>query len=532
MIGVAAAATTAKFYVDRTRSLPGFPCRMLGPSRDLGHKIRNREISLVRTSEPAERKKVVIVGGGIAGLSAGWWLQKQGIADFVILELEKEPGGNSAAGKNGVSAYPWGAHYIPLANTESEYVRIFFEETGIIESYDSSGQPVYNELYLCHEPQDRLLKDGVFSEGLVPKRGLQPDDKDQIARFFLMVDKFREAIGVDGKPAFAIPLEHSSQEKKWLDLDAISMADWLDGQRFTSKPLRWYIDYCCRDDYGSTSARVSAWAGIHYFAGRKGTASNAEMNWVVTWPEGNGFVANKLHERLADRVRTNRAVVAIETKEEHPITRCVDDAGREMTIESDFVIFAAPRFIAPYIISGYDKSLVDKGMMQYAPWLVANITLTRIPKSRGAELAWDNVSYRSSSLGYVVATHQNITTRQGPLVITYYHPLSEDEPAQARQKLLSKPAEAWSEEIVQDLEKMHPGIAQDILSIDLWPWGHGMIRPSPGYIWGEFRQKLLRNQGNIYFAHSDMSGISNFEEAQFRGIEAAKNILAELGETS
>ena len=38
----------------------------------------------------------------------------------------------------------------------------------------------------------------------------------------------------------------------------------------TDPQLRWYLDYCCRDDYGAGMAQVSAWAGIHYFASRHG----------------------------------------------------------------------------------------------------------------------------------------------------------------------------------------------------------------------------------------------------------------------
>jgi hypothetical protein len=111
-------------------------------------------------------------------------------------------------------------------------------------------------------------------------------------------------------------------------------------------------------------------------------------------------------------------------------------------------------------------------------------------------------------------------------VITYYFPLSQQEPKLARKALYAASTEEWSKSIVKDLEKMHPGIGNEIISIDLWPWGHGMVRPSVGEIWGESRQSMKEPRGNILFAHSDMSGISNFEEAQYHGVEAAKMILA------
>jgi hypothetical protein len=54
-----------------------------------------------------------------------------------------------------------------------------------------------------------------------------------------------------------------------------------------------------------------------------------------------------------------------------------------------------------------------------------------------------------------------------------------------------------------------------------------MIRPSVGFIWGGVRQKMKDPLDNIVFAHSDMSGMSNFEEAQYHGVEAAKHVLAQ-----
>ena len=47
------------------------------------------------------------------------------------------------------------------------------------------------------------------------------------------------------------------------------MTDWMASQRFDSAPLRWYVNYACRDDYGASLADVSAWSGLFYFAARK-----------------------------------------------------------------------------------------------------------------------------------------------------------------------------------------------------------------------------------------------------------------------
>ena len=533
MGGCALAAVSGKYVFDALRSTGKFPIRMLGPSMNLGHTIRDGKVPNVSTDLPAKKTRVTIIGGGMAGLSAGWWLKRNGFTDFKILELEKEVGGNSSFGKNTISAYPWGAHYVPLANPESEYVRILFEELGVIQSVDKKGLAIYNDLYMCHDPEERLLKDGTFQEGLVPQRGLQPSDKEELKRFFEMMRSFREMIGRDGKPAFAIPLDFSSQDESLIELDKISMADWMKQNKFFGKPIRWYVDYCCRDDYGSLPEHVSAWAGIHYFAGRKGVAANAEMNSVVTWPAGNGFLVEKLREVLREQIETGTAVFQIANTATGASVSYMDVKGNvPKKIESDFVICAAPRFVARHLLSVEGPSAhrsAVKPEAQYAPWMVANISLKHVPEGKGVGLAWDNVSFASRSLGYVVATHQNITThRNAATVITYYYPMAQDEPSIARQVLLKRSAAEWSELILKDLEKMHSGITAEITAMDLWPWGHGMIRPSVGYIWGAARKSMKENLGNVFFAHSDMSGISNFEEAQYQGVEAAKQILSRV----
>ncbi len=526
-LGAFAATTAGLGYWQWQYAGPKFPCRMLGPSREIGHRLRG-----VNPEEPVELTKptaqVVIVGGGIAGLSAAWWLKRHGFASFNLFELEANVGGNSSSGKNQYSAYPWGAHYVPIANSESQYVRALFDEIGIISGVDhNSGLPIYDERFLCHEPQERLFKDGIFQEGLVPKRGLQKAELGEIRRFFDLMMTFRQSVGADGRPAFAIPIDLSSRDPALAKLDKISMSDWLRQNHFSTKPLNWYINYCCRDDYGATASNVSAWAGIHYFAGRRGAAANAELNSVVTWPEGNGFLVEKLRKYSSDHIKTDSLVTSVRQRGDHAeVTYYQTNNNTRYRFLCDYVIFSAPRYVAKHVVA--DCPTLPATDLQYAPWLVANITVRTVPSERGVPIAWDNVSYYSNSLGYVSANNQEISTRTKPVVLTYYYPLSENSPTASRSQLYQSSAKEWTEKIVQDLESMHPGITNEILSIDLWPWGHGMIRPSVGFIWGDTRQRMKEALGHIVFAHSDMSGMSNFEEAQYHGVEAAKTVLKQI----
>ena len=70
----------------------------------------------------------------------------------------------------------------------------------------------------------------------------------------------------------------------------------MDQQGWDSPPLLWLVDYACRDDYGLSSDRTSAWAGIFYFAARVSGAGD-ESQPIITWPEGNGRIVDFLAER-------------------------------------------------------------------------------------------------------------------------------------------------------------------------------------------------------------------------------------------
>ena len=157
--------------------------------------------------------------------------------------------------------------------------------------------------------------------------------------------------------------------------------------------------------------------------------------------------------------------------------------------------------------------------------MVANLTVDRLPE--GA--AWDNVLYDSPSLGYVVATHQDLRMATGRSVLTWYLPLTVPNPAAARAWMLEQGWRDWAALILADLGQAHPGIEALVTHIDIMLWGHAMIRPTPGFVWGEARRRATAPYGPIRFAHSDMSGISLFEEAQYHGVRAAEEVMRELG---
>jgi len=506
------------------------PGKLIGPDHRSGHILRDK----VTLPPPSGTRKVktLIIGGGISGLSAARWLKLHGHEDFELLELEHKPGGNSRSGQNKTSAYPLGAHYITIANAEDRHLAAFLEECGVIRGYEN-GLPVYNEYYLCFDPEERLLINGQWQEGLVPEFGISDTDRRQFKKFFRLMEHFRQARGNDGRYAFDIPVDSSSKDERYRRLDRITFTEYLNDEGFHAKPLLWYLDYCCKDDYGQQAGKISAWAGIHYFAARRGKAANADTNAVLTWPEGNGWLSGQLAEGLKTHIKQRQLCYGISPEVDGGVSAWVyhAESGSTELIHAERVILASPQFVNQRLLTGFPDRKLDIRKMNYAPWFVANVTVSGLPqRSQGPDLCWDNVAYGSDAVGYVNAGHQLLKRDDGRTVLSWYLPLCKEQPRVARLTAYTRSYEQWLDILLPDLEFMHPGITPFIEEVECWVWGHGMISPVPGYIWGDDR--FLASQplnGNIFFAHTDLGGISIFEEAFHQGIRAAGEVLRSYG---
>ena len=519
---------------------------IVGASHRDGHRLRDGAFPAPRRTREVP---VVILGAGIAGLSAGWKLAGSGFRDFVLLELEPEPGGNARWGENAVSAYPWGAHYLPTPTPESTAVRELVAEMGLVRDHAPDGEPVYDPRHLCHVPQERVFIGGAWHEGLSARDvvgAAAAGGGEALAAFEAQVRRYRDFRDARGRRAFALPVAASTTDPRITALDRISMREYFDRAGWASPALRWYADYCCRDDYGCTLDTTSAWAGWHYFCSRP-----ADVEYL-TWPEGNGRIVRHFLDRLGGRVRTGMLVHRVRPAADaatgsspaggavpglsgvaRPATGAAAGGGVDIDVldtrnetvvrfRARRCVYALPRFTAPRIIDNYAPPGSDA--FTYSPWMVANLTVHRLP----AGAAWDNVIHGSPSLGYVVATHQNLRMTTGRSVLTYYLPLAAPNPATARAWMLERDWRDWVALVLADLGQVHPGIESLVTHADVMLWGHAMIRPVPGFVWGAVRRQAAAPHGPVHFAHSDLSGLSLFEEAQYHGVRAAEEVMRAL----
>lgn len=483
------------------------------------------------------RTDVLIAGGGVAGLAAARALRQQGVEDFVLLELEDDAGGNSRSGVLNGLACPRGAHYLPLPGDDAPEVQDVLEELGLRTR--RAGRWVYDERHLCHSPQERLFFNGEWQDGLLPLQGVAADTLAQYQTFSDRVAQLQR------QAHWTIPVRNQPLAQVQQALAAITFETYLNQAGLTNTHLRWYLNYCCCDDYGAGISRVSAWAGLHYFASRHGFVApgrdTTEREGLLTWPEGNAWLTQRLAVPLQHRLHTGQVLLRI-APTKHGVEADVFNTARQ-TLErwqARRAIVALPIFVAARVVENPPDWLRQAAADTiHAPWLVANLHLNAALQDRpGAPPSWDNVLYGDSApgLGYVDALHQSLRPVTGATVLTYYRALGDMaapagaaprlNPSAGRHLLLHQPWAVWRDAILQELSVAHPDLAAKTTHIDLTRYGHAMAIPVPKNMskigmWPlqNKRMQLQKTEQHqvrherLGFAHSDWAGYSVFEEA-------------------
>lgn len=493
-----------------------------------GHLLRDNSLPMQAKRE--YHTDILVLGSGAAALSAVWYLAKHGRRNILLAEGIERNGNNAGyTFSDGIRTLtaPTGAHYLALPSKESSHLQEMLRDLGIMFT-----DGTFNETDLVHAPESRLWFQNQWQEHLLPK--LDSDSQ----RFFNLINQLKTAYGTDNRKIFAMPIALSSHDKSYRQLDNLTFEQWLNRENYQSSTLRWYLDYCCRDDYGQGIAQVSAFAGLHYFCAR-----NSE-DTVLTWANGLAHLSEKLRHHAQIETLTNMPsenhitrhhpaainASALSIEEFSDGIQAIlqhNDTGEVFTVFAQHLICAMPLMVAQRIITNAQQY----GFTQtndYAPWLVSNFVLHQFPKEHDHnELAWDNVIYNSPHLGYVVATHQQISVAKPEYTIfTAYTALHHDTPQNIRQWLLNASESELLDYVAEDLVNVYgKTFWQHVNHVDITVRAHAMSVPKIGYLNNPMLLKLRQHQSRLLFAHSDLSGYSVFEEASFWGVEAAKKIL-------
>ncbi len=499
--------------------------KTLGANFKRGHLLwsGNKQNLSIKSSKKVH---TVIVGGGMSGLVAAYQLKQANFTDFVLLELAEEVGGNSGSTTTPYSKAPLGAHYLSLPNSDNTEMIAFLQHIGLITGQEN-GKWVYNDRHLCHAPNERLYYRGQFQEGLVPSYGISSETSAEIERFFHEMRELKKALSSKGIQAYNIPLDHADYTEHLVELDKITFETYLKRAGYSKEELLWFLDYCCRDDFGAGYDRVSAWSGINYFAGRKADPANAESTSVLTWPQGNFYLAEQLQKNYPEHIQRNKLVIEVKENGDQVSIRYLDCNTEEIhEIIAEQCIVSSPSYVCKHILDSphWPKSFFEG--FQHYPWLIGIVTLSKLPSTNGLQMAWDNVKFGTKGLGYISNRNQELGRTDGAQVLSVYLTLDKDHPDKERRRLYGMSEEEMKNLILEELKSIHPDIEEDVMSISFQRWGHGMITPVPGTLqlrenYDELKEKAQR----VHLAHTDFSGYSVFEEAFQAGTVAAKKCL-------
>ncbi len=527
----------------------GFPGRVVGEDSRIGHLFRDGKLKIPQGLIEASYDRPVdssciIIGGGCSGVAVGWRLHRSGIKDFILLEKENQLGGNAQSRKGNQTEYSWGAHYIETPGPEARYLYPLYEDLGIILGYQEDGWPVINDAFTVRDTEVMLHTDKGWTPHRYPLSLANKEEQDVFQRFRQKMYQWYHYKGKDGKTAFTLPIQACSQDPSIRKLDRITMKTYLRSEGLKSSYLDWYVDMQCRDNYGTGFHEISAWVAVNYFATNFSDFDVKESDKhpvdIITWPEGNQYLVKGMSRQFSkENIRMNAFVVDVKNHDNHVLVTYYETREKKFyTLKGKTAVFALPKFLLTRVCRESKDREKLLSHFEYAPWLVANVHVKRPPG--GKELSWDTIQYQpmstksNGSLGYILSNYQDRRLRNKlsePSVLTFYAPLLQSGVKKERLNLLNNGWDYWANRVVKDLSIMHPNITDLIERLDIYKWGHAMIRPTVGFVWGKEREKMKEPIGRIFMAHCDVGGLPIFEQAAYSGFESAESILGLLGKS-
>ena len=221
--------------------------------------------------------------------------------------------------------------------------------------------------------------------------------------------------------------------------------------------------------------------------------------------------------------------------------------GKLETVRGRTAIMAGGAFVTRHVVRDLSEAKAEAlGRFIYAPVVWANVALRNATALDKADPPFMTIlSGRRASLlvAYDKMNEAGWSTDRDParpvvigLSIPYFFP---GEPAQAqavkgRQELLTAPFNVFETAIREDLTAILGPYGfndnRDIAAISVSRWGHGYLLPDPGLLSGPERRLAAEPLGRIAFAHTDLDGFCHVTGAAGQGYRAAEDVLQILSQ--
>lgn len=425
----------------------------------------------------SEPKNVVIIGAGMAGLSAAYKMKQKGVS-VTLIEARNRIGGRIFSYKfdDAGLTCELGAEWVGASHTR------------LIELCKEFGLELQN-----HQFETHLVLNGEYK-----KHGDWDFTPEWKRKYDALLDHFN-----------ALPPE--SDAKK--DFDKLDWWRYLVNQGITEKDLeiRELLD---STDFGETIRQVSAYAGISEYAE---SSEKNEMDFHIKG--GNSQIIFKLAEAVGnENIILKTKVEKVEQRNDSVIVYC----DNEKKYETDNVICTVPTFSLlkinwePELPNDYLDALNE---LQYSRIIKTSILFSeRFWKDESLDMITDTLPH------YFFHSTKNQNGEKG--VLTSYA-------TGDRAYVLSKMNEQKKiKEICKALKPAFGYVKKYAEKVVSYYWGsdaytQGAYAIYNKHQWLDVRETLNKNHGRVYFAGEHLADWQGFMEGAINsGEEAADRILS------
>jgi len=450
-----------------------------GEDNRICHEVRDGKSFTLPPS--SAKHDVVIVGGGVSGLSSAYFMRQR---DFLLLEKEPHWGGNAYLMEYDGQPYATGAAF--MARSEST-VFPFVREIGI-------------------EPLPISNRDATILNGE------------------LIADTWVE--GIDKLPYSASVRESFKKCKKdMFSIDLQKRARELAGTRFSDllkpygKEVKQWWDTFGPSNWGAVSEDTSALVAIENF---QGMAAD-QVPDTCTWPGGLGAITRRLAEilqpRYGERMHTSATTIAV-TPGKSDVQVTYMHEGQLKTVTAKVVIMATPKFITRRIVQGLPQAQSEAmHKIRYIPYPVVNLIFDKAVYNG----AYDTWCPGNTFTDFIVAdwvVRNQPGYKQKHNILTFYTPMKEED----RGYLLAESStRKIAANVLQDFQKLFPGSNVDPVEVHIYRRGHPLYMSTPG-LFTEVQPLVRQSMDRIFFANTDAEGP---ESTTNGGIKAARRATKE-----